>query len=223
MSKAKTNKARIAYNAIQMESLKGLDIPAQAKAMGLSLDESGKNAKGRFLGRDYVISNEDVVSLDGGFVTVDAKSVLAHYLSSKGTGELNPDFLPIGRLTGIASGASAGTSPSDNLSKPLGDKFGSDYEAFKKAAALIGARHEGLSAAGAQSFALEDLPKLPAKLEFFEADEEFDSEIKLLFNSSANRFVSYECLELYIMCVAVAMLLAAGLISDPEDCEASFI
>jgi hypothetical protein len=206
-----------------MQNLSSLDLPSQAAAMGLNFDEGSKAVRLRFLGRDYLVKNDDIVSLDGEVTTVDTKSVLAHYLSSKGIGELAPDFLPIGRLTGIAAGASGGTSPSDSLSKPLGDKFGPDYEAFKKAALEIGARYDGLSAAGAQSFVIEDLPKLPVRLEFFEADEEFDAEIKLLFNSSANLFVSYECLELLTMCVVVAMLLKAGLISDPEDCEASFI
>jgi hypothetical protein len=191
--------------------------------MGLVYDEDEKAVKVRFLGRDYLVKNDEIASQDGEFTTVDTKSVLAHYLASKGTGELEEDYLPIGRLTGIASGASGGKSPSDSLSKPLGDKFGADYEAFKKAALEIGARHIGLSAAGAQSFLIEDLPKLPARLEFFEADEEFDAEIKLLFNSSATRFVSYECLEIFIMTIVVALLLKAGLISDPEDCEASFI
>jgi hypothetical protein len=223
MSKAKTNQARIAYSQVQLQNLAKADIPTQAAAMGLKLDESGKAAKVRFLGRDYLVDNSGVKALDGKFTTVDTISVLAHYLTSKGTGELLPDYLPISRLTGIASGASVGSSPSDSLAKPLGDKFGSDYEAFKRALLSLGARHEGVGQSGAQSFVLEDLPKLPVRLEFFEADEEFDAEIKLLFNAASNRFVSYECLERLTMCVVVAALLEAGLISDPEDCEASFI
>ncbi|MDR2198936.1 MAG: DUF3786 domain-containing protein [Deltaproteobacteria bacterium] len=223
MSKAKTNQARIAYSKTQLEQLAKADIALQAKAMGLRLDQAGTAAEVRFLGRNYLVDRNGVHPTDGKFVTVDTVSVLAHYLCSQGRGELSADYLPIGRLTGIASGASSGGGPSDQLSKPLADKFGSDYEAFKKAALASGLRHAGLSQAGAQSFLLEDLPKVPVKVEFFEADEEFESEIKFLFNASANRFVSYECLELLTMCVVVDMLLRAGLISDPEDCEASFI
>ncbi|MDR2349606.1 MAG: DUF3786 domain-containing protein [Deltaproteobacteria bacterium] len=220
MTKAKTNKARIAYNEIQMRNLAELDLPSQAKAMGLEWDEKAKAVRVKFLGREYLVANDGITATDGKFPTVDAKSVLAHYLASKGTGDPSPDFLPLKRLTGIASGTSG---PSENLSKPLGDKFGPNYEAFGKAALEIGARHEGRSPAGAQAFLLEDLPKLPVRLEFFEADDEFEAESKVLFNSASTRFVSYECLELITMCVVVEMLLKAGLISDPEECEASFI
>ncbi|MDR2459157.1 MAG: DUF3786 domain-containing protein [Deltaproteobacteria bacterium] len=222
MSKAKTNQARIAYSLRQMQNLASADLPVQAQAMGLKVDGDG-NIKVRFLGHDYLVTNSDIRSLENRFTTVDTKSVLAHYITSKGTGELLPDFLPIARLTGIASGASAGASPSDNLAKPLGDKFGSDYETFKRAALQIGAKHLGLGQSGAQTFELDDLPKLPVRLEFFEADEEFDAEIKLLFNAASTRFVSYECLEILTMSVVVEILMVAGLISDPEDCEASFI
>jgi hypothetical protein len=222
MSKAKTNQSRIAYSKMQLENLSKADVPAQAKAMGLPLDESGQKAKVRLLGRGYLAGNDGVAALDGKFTTVDTISVIAHYLCSQGRVEFREDFVPIGRLTGIVSGASKG-SPSDQLAKPLGDKFGPDYEAFKKAAEAAGFRHEGKSPAGAQSFILEDLPKLPVRIEFFEADDEFDSEIKLLFNASANQFVNYECLEIMTMCIVVDLLMRAGLISDPEDCEASFI
>ncbi|MDR1164348.1 MAG: DUF3786 domain-containing protein [Deltaproteobacteria bacterium] len=223
MSKAKTNKARIAYMEVQLQNLAKADIPAQAAALGLSLDASGKKVSLKFLGRDYLVGNDGVTAPDGKFVTVDSQSVLAHYLCSRGRGEISPDYVPISRLTGVASGASAGASPSDSLAKPLGDKFGADYEAFRAAALAVGAVHEGLSPAGAQSFLFRDLPKLPARIEFFEADEEFDAEIKTLFNKNANIFVSYECLELLTMCLVVELLLRAGLISDPEDCEASFL
>ncbi|MDR2404892.1 MAG: DUF3786 domain-containing protein [Deltaproteobacteria bacterium] len=223
MSKAKTNQARILYSNMQLENLAKADIPTQAQAMGFPLDETSTKAKARFLGRDYLIDNSGVTAEDGRFVTVDTISVLSHYLCSQGRGDISEDYLPIGRLTGIASGASAGTSPSDQLSKPLGDKFGDDYEAFKKAALSAGMRHVGLSPAGAQSFILEDLQKVPVKIDFFEADEEFDSEIKFLFNAAANQFVSYEFLEILTMCMVVDLLMRAGLISDPEDCESSFI
>ncbi|MDR1314407.1 MAG: DUF3786 domain-containing protein [Deltaproteobacteria bacterium] len=223
MSKAKTTEARLAYCGLQLANLEKQDVPAQAAAMGLELDETGKMAKAHFLGRDYLIGNSGVTDPSGQNVTVDTQSVLAHYLSSKGRGDVSQEFVPIGRLTGIASGASSGTSPSDQIFKPLSDKFGADYEAFKKAALELGAKHVGLSQAGAQSFLFDGLPKLPVRAEFFEADEEFDAEIRILFSSNATVFVMYEILELTIMSLVVALLMTAGLIGCPEDCQASFI
>ncbi|MDR1040416.1 MAG: DUF3786 domain-containing protein [Deltaproteobacteria bacterium] len=223
MSRAKTGAARAAYCEMQLANLAKIDIPAQAEAMGLELDGSGTKAKARFIGRDYLIGNEGVTDPSGAEVSVDTKSVLAHYLASKGRGATSEEFVPIGRLTGVSAGASAGTSPSDQIFKPLGDKFGPDFEAFKKAALALGAEHRGLSQAGAQSFLFASLPKLPLKAEFFEADDEFDAEIKVLFCANATNFVMYEILELTVMCLVASMLMEAGLISDPAELQSSFI
>jgi hypothetical protein len=194
------------------------DVAAQAAALGLTLDPAGR-AVADFLGRRYLISASGVESADGKPVTVDAQSVLAHYLSSQGRGELALEFVPIGRLTGINV---TGGSPSENLSKPLGDLFGERYDLFAKVAPKVGGRALGLSPSGAQAWEF-GLPKVPVRVEFFEADEEFGAEIKVLFDRSANRFVSYECLELLTMCLVVDLLMAAGLISDPDDCANSFL
>jgi hypothetical protein len=218
MSRAKTNQARMYYLKTQLENLAKLDISSQAKAMELAVDDQGR-ALVDFLGRKLVVDNSGVKSPDGQPVPIDAQSVVAHYLASKGQADLTGQYVPIGRLTGI--GVTAG-SPSENLTKPLSDKFGARYDLFAQAAPKIGGIHKGLSQAGGQAWDF-GLPKLPVRVEFFEADEEFEAEIKLLFDSSANQYVSYECLELYTMCVVVDLLLAAGLISDPDDCQNSFL
>ncbi|MDR1658413.1 MAG: DUF3786 domain-containing protein [Deltaproteobacteria bacterium] len=216
-SKEKTNQGRLAYNQVQLENLARQNIPAQAAAMGLEM-ENGK-AAADFLGRRYYIGTDGIAARDGGPVTVDTQSVLAHYLSSQGSGELTGDFVTIGRLTGINV---TGDSPSAALTKPLVDKIGDRYDIFAQTAPKLGGRHLGLSTVGAQAWEF-GLPKVPMMIEFFEADEEFGADIRLLFDSSANRFVSYECLELMTMCLVVDLLLAAGLISDPEDCANSFL
>ncbi|MDR1546899.1 MAG: DUF3786 domain-containing protein [Deltaproteobacteria bacterium] len=218
MSKEKITRSRLAYHQAQLEGLAGLDVPAQAQALGLEVDEQGR-AVMDFLGRRLLISRQGVSSADDRPATVDAQSVAAHYLASQGRGELAGEFVPLGRLTGI--NVSMG-SPSESLSKPLADKFGDRYELFVQAAEKTGGRHRGLSPAGGQAWDF-GLPKLPVRIEFFEADDEFPAELKLLFDSSANRFVSYECLELLTMCLVVDLLMTAGLISDPEDCANSFL
>jgi hypothetical protein len=218
MSKAKTNAGRLKYLEVQLENLAKLDVKSQAEALGLPLDESGR-AVADFLGRKYLVSNEGVAAQGGQPAIVDVQSVLAHYLASRGRGEPSGEFLPIGRLTGI--GVSGG-GPSENLAKPLGDLFGARYDLFALAAPKVGGRDMGPSPSGARAWEF-GLPKVPIRVEFFEADEEFPAEIRVLFDSHANRFVSYECLELMTMCLVVEILLAAGLISDPDDCANSFL
>jgi hypothetical protein len=125
------------------------------------------------------------------------------------------EFVPIGRLTGVAG--AGGASPSEALAKPLTNLFGERYDLFARAAPKVGGRDLGRSPSGARLWEF-GLPKVPIRVEFFEADEEFGAEARVLFDASANRFVSYECLELLTMCLVVDILMAAGLISDPEDC-----
>ena len=219
MSKAKTNASRLAYQKAQLENLAKQDIAAQAAAMGLMVDAEGL-AIADFLGRRYAITQGGVAPLSGGPpATVDAASVLAHYMSSKGRGDLAGEHVPIGRLTGIAV---TGAGPSESLAKPLSDLFGDRYDLFAQAAPRVGGRAMGLSQSGAQAWDF-GLPKVPIRVEFFEADEEFPAELRVLFDRTANRFVSYECLELMTMCLVVDILLAAGLISDPDDCANSFL
>ncbi|MDR0881028.1 MAG: DUF3786 domain-containing protein [Candidatus Adiutrix sp.] len=200
------------YSLKQMEALAAADLAAQAPALGLTADEQGR-VKVTFLARDYLVSREgltaDIVAVDGGPVTANHKSVLAHYLMSRGRGQLTGEYLPIGRLTGIAA---TGGSPSDNLIRPLTEKFGDKYEAFEEAARKIGGVSQGRAPSGGRAWLFQALPFLPVQVVFFEADEEFEAEVKVLFDSSAPVFVAYEVLELMEMVLVAELLLAAGLL-----------
>ncbi|MDR1576877.1 MAG: DUF3786 domain-containing protein [Deltaproteobacteria bacterium] len=218
MSKAKTIQSRVNYLQTQLATLKETNLAVQAPALGLAVNDQGQVPLS-FLGQAVLVSNEGIESTGPTAVSVDAKSVIAHYLTSRGRGPLKGEFTPINRLTGITVSPS---SPSANLAKPL-EMIDGDYARFQKAALQIGGRYQGLSAAGAQSWLFGDLPFLPIKIDFFEIDDEFPFEIKVLFDSSANVIASYECLELYIMCLTVGLLMAGGWIADPDDCEASFL
>ncbi|MDR2368867.1 MAG: DUF3786 domain-containing protein [Deltaproteobacteria bacterium] len=218
MSRDSINQARVKYRETQLENLTKVDVKSQAQALGLELDDQGR-AKVNFVGRRLLADNGGIVPADGRPVPIDAQSVVAHYLASQGRADLTGDFVPIKRLTGI--GVTCG-SPSENLTKPLTDLFGARYDLFAQAAPKVDGVYRGLSPAGAHAWDF-GFPKLPVRIEYFEADDEFDAEIKLLFDSSANRYVNYECLELLTMCIVVEILMAAGLIKDPDDCQNSFL
>ena len=176
------------YSHKQMAALAEADLAAQAYALGLSLDGDGR-VRASLFGRDYLVSNNDIVSQDGAPVATNHKSILAHYLTSRGEGRLSGEFLPIGRLTGMID---TGLSPSDSLIKPLTEKFGDKYPAFMEAARKIDGQPEGKSPSGGESWLFSPLPKLRMRVIFFEADEEFEAEVKVLFDSSAPVFVAYE-------------------------------
>ena len=195
MSRAETPKNRELYYHNQMAALAWADLAAQAPPLGLTLTAEGQAAV-RFFARDFLISPEAIEPVDGAPVSLDHKSVLAHYLLSRGRGELTGEFLPLGRLTGVVS---SGLSPSDNLILPLTREFGDRYETFAQAARKVGGAAEGRAPSGGESWLFHFLPYLPVKIIFFEADEEFPAEVQVRFDSSAPNFVSYECLELMVM------------------------
>lgn len=196
------------YAQKQMADLAATDLATQAPALGLSLDAQGRVPLTMF-GRDYLVANTEINALDGGPVTWNHKGLMAHYLMSQGRTALTGEYLPIGRLTGIIN---TGQSPSDGLIKPLTDQFGDKYQAFTEAALKIGGLHEGRSPSGGEQWLFRPLPYLPIQVIFFEADDEFEAEVKVLFDSSAPTFVAYEVLELAEMILVAEMLLAAGLL-----------
>lgn len=196
------------YAQKQVTALAETDLAAQAPALGLTVDSQGRAPLTMF-GRDYLVTGRDVTAADGGPVTWNHRGLMAHYLISQGRSELSGEYLPIGRLTGIIN---TGQSPSDSLIKPLTDHFGNNYPAFAEAAAKIGGLHEGRSQSGGEQWLFWPLPYLPMQVIFFEADDEFEAEVKVLFDSSAPTFVAYEVLELAEMILVTEFLLAAGLL-----------
>jgi hypothetical protein len=190
-----------------MDALAGADLAAQAPPLGLGVDAGGRVPL-RFFNRDFLASVRAIEPVDGQPVSLDHKSVIAHYLLSRGRGKPAGEFLPIGRLTGVVS---TGVSPSDNLIAPLTEKFGAQYELFRRAALKIGGLEEGRAPSGGESWLFQPLPLLPVRIVFFEADEEFAAEVKVLFDASAPKFVAYECLELMEMVLVDELLSAAGL------------
>lgn len=202
------------YSLNQMALLAEIDVESQAPALGLTVDAQGR-VPVRFFGRDYLVSRRAVEALDGGPVTPNHKSVLAHYLMSRGRGALTGENLPIGRLTGVIS---SGASPSDNLIQPLAEKFGDRYDIFRETAEKIGGRSEGTAPSGGESWLFHDLPLFPVRVIFFEADEEFPAEVKVLFDSSAPVFVSYEVMELMEMLLVGELLSTAGLLGCGGAC-----
>lgn len=207
MSRSQNLNNREYYHANQMAALAGADLPALARTVGLSADAEGRVAL-KFLGRDFLATNSGVEAADGR-ASMDHQSVIAHYLTSGGSGELTGEYVPIGRLTGMVN---TGSTPSGNLTRPLTDKFGDKYEAFAEAARRIGGCHEGRSPSGGEAWLFRPLPNLPIQIVFFEADDEFPAEVKVMFDSSATKFVSYECLEVMEIALTAELLGAAGLL-----------
>lgn len=214
MSGIKSPKKREQYYHSQMAALKNIDLPQRLGDLNLASPADGP-ASLVFFSRKYLVDNNSIEASDGRPTTMEHKSVLAHYIVNRAAGPLTGEYVPIERLTGLAALSSG---PQSHLTKPLEDSFGNNYALFAEAAKKAGGRHEGKSQSGGEQWHFEPLPLMPMRVVFFEADEEFPAEIKVLFDSAATKVVAHECLELLQMALAAELALAAGLTDGCAGC-----
>ena len=104
---------------------------------------------------------------------------------------------------GVMDGQNA---PTDKIMKtPLIRKFGNDLEVFKAAVSALGGTYEGKSGYS-HSWIISLLPKIPVKVVFDEADEEFPADIKIMFDETAPVFMDFECLAFLCGCFVKALI-----------------
>jgi hypothetical protein len=111
-------------------------------------------------------------------VITDTVNVLAHFMISRGALRGFRAVRACGEAPGHLRRHLLGHVPRrPALLVPVGEVRGRLEEAFRKAAPSLVTKLVGLSLAGSRSFLFFGLPKLHLKAEFFEADEEFGTEI----------------------------------------------
>jgi hypothetical protein len=181
------------------------DFLEVAERLGLSLQPNGTLSV-NFLGREYKISSYGVIPTDSKPVNVNNRSVLAYYTLSKGVGGPAFSYVPISKFAG------AGTIFSTNIewmTDPLGKTFSGDYAAFSKIMCRLGGIFNGKLKSGGYSWLLKALPKIPLQIVYYESDEEFPCEVKILFDKNASCFLEFECLAFLEGCFVRTMIMTA--------------
>ncbi len=172
------------------EKLESFDLAGHAPQLGLTVADGGVLVD--FFRRLYRVDRTGVRPLDGGPAGVNHLSLIAHYAMSPGRGEPAGRFLPLGRLTGLVEGRNSFEKSMVDAS--LGRKFRGDLQALAAVVEARGGREAGLDPSGGRSWLFHPFPKLPLKLVFHEADEEFPAEYRLLFDARATDFMEFEAL-----------------------------
>jgi len=193
------------YDAIYgtlIPRLAGCDFAESAAQLGLELTEEG-NIKARFLGRNYLITKDGAEPMDGKPVDINNLSVLLYYVLSKGSGQPRNSFTPLFRLTGVLEGRWG--QYSDMMMRPLIREFGGNYPRFCRAAAAVGGKCQNESE-GRHEWLFRMLPKIPAKVVFYEADEEFPAEIQVFLDETAPMFLDFECLAFLVGCFVKTLI-----------------
>jgi len=167
------------------------DIVAHAKRLGLTPEDDG-SVSADFLGRTYKITNQAADVSDGGDpVHINNRSLLIHYILSDGGIEPKNSFVPLSRLTGTIDGK---FDRSDTFScATLLRETGGKYDVFAAAAEELGGTFIEKSLGG-YCWQFDVFPKMPIRLIFFEADEEFPAELKIQFDETAPYYMDFECL-----------------------------
>jgi hypothetical protein len=194
------------YDSIYHELISRLsEIDFQESAARLGLEYVDGGVRVSFLKREYRVTSDGVEPLDGQPVNVNNLSVLAHYLLSKGQGEPENSYIPFESIPRMIGGLSA---QSRLMNKPLERYFGNGYRKFREAAAKLGGIEEEPQASK-HAWRFDILPKIPLQLVFYEADEDFPTEIQILLDITAIQFLEFECLAFMVGCFVRALIKTA--------------
>lgn len=158
-----------------------------------------------FLKREYRITLEGVEPLDGQPVNVNNRSVLLYYLLSKGQGDPENSYIPFESIPQMSGGVQA---QSRLMNTPLERYFGNDHARFSETATKLGGC-EVESYFGKHTWKFDVLPKIPLKLVFYEADDDFPVSIQIMLDKTAVQFLEFECLAFLVGCFVRALIKTA--------------
>jgi hypothetical protein len=158
-------------------------------APGLGAEMSGDSLLLNCLGREFVLSPAGEINTQGR-MTPWIKILLLHYVRTAGSGPLSGRWTSYAELKG---GMVKSSSFLRDCEEPLRERF--DRDVAKAAEAL-----SRLGAVKCKDFPTENawmlnlLPKVPVAVLYWPAEEEFPSKLKILFDSTADRFLDAESL-----------------------------
>ena len=179
------------------------DFQESAKRLGLEYFNGGIQVC--FLKREYRITLDGVEALDGQPFNSNNGSVLLYYLLSNGRGDPENSFVLFESIPRMISGLGF---QNRMMSRPLERKFGNDYVKFSEAAAKLGGIEEE-SQIGKHLWKFSVLPKIPLKIVFYEADDEFPTNIQIMLDKTALQFLEFECLAFMVGCFVRALIKTA--------------
>jgi hypothetical protein len=200
-----TSSYDVIYEAL-LPKLVECNLAESAARFNLPIDSDGQITIS-FLERDYHISNTGVIPVDGKPVNINNRSILIHYVLSQGTGEPVYSFKPLFRMTTIFS--SGDTGKASMMDAPLIKAFGDDVNKLDETIIKLGGKSELSKEPYSQSWLVEVLPKIPVKIIYREADEDFPVEIQTQLDVTAPEFLEFECLAFLCGCLVRALIKTA--------------
>jgi hypothetical protein len=181
------------------EEIKTLNL--EDIAPGIGAEMRGSDLKLVCFGREFSVSPEGAIKTEGR-TTPWIRILILHYIRTAGKEALTGRWVSYSELR---AGMVKHSSFVRECEEPLLKLFRADFE--KSAAALLrlgACRGEGFPTKDAWVLSL--LPKVPVAILYWPDEEEFPSRIKVLFDSTADKYLDVESL----------MFLIEGLVKNIE-------
>jgi hypothetical protein len=192
------NGYELTYEAV-LPKLRDLDFRDVSRRLGFTyVSEDRMDID--FLGRPFTVSHGGV--LCGEAVHINHRSVLIYYASSPADREPLEDFQMLHHFAGNLF--SSDNTTSDWMTRSLRERYGADYPGFHRAALALGMAFTG-SGKGAYHYRYQLLPRMPVKLTYIEADDEFPCEFRIYYDKTALDFVPFESLAVLNGCFIGAL------------------
>jgi hypothetical protein len=169
------------------EEIKGIDFKNVAEGIGAAVKDGALVLN--CFGREFRISPEGEITAQGR-MTPWVRILLLHYIRTAGRGSLTGKHVSYSELK---SGMVKASSFQRDCEEPLTELFKKDFEQTGRLLSRMGTKKEkGFPTEHAWELFL--LPKLPITVLYWPEEEEFPAKVKILFDSSADRYLDAESL-----------------------------
>ncbi len=179
------------WKAELIEKLKkevsGLDLEKIAPGIGAELRDDALSIN--CFGTEYIIRQDGEISTEG-HINPWIKILLLHYIRTAGSGQPSGKWVSFSELK---SGMVKASSFKRECEDPLKELFDNHRQLIERMLPSLGGRkvkHEACD----NAWIVEALPKVSALILYWQGTEEEPSSLKILFDSTADRFLDVESL-----------------------------
>lgn len=157
----------------------------------LGARDTGENVAVDVLGRICLAGPNGVSAADGGDLDFTVRIVLAYYILHGGSGDLDGNWVA---YRDFKDGAFFHAAFSQIVENEIAQCFSGRMAELELRGAVLGGQPLASGLGGDLCFCFPALPRVPLVLVFYDADEDFSSSARVLFDSAAPKFLDMECL-----------------------------
>ena len=159
--------------------------------LNLGARDAGPQVALECLNRTCLVGPEGVTAADGDDLDFTVRIVLAYYILHGGRGDLTGDWVA---YRDFKDGAFFHASFSQIVETKIANDFSGRLNDLETVSAELGGQSLSAGLGGDLCYRFPALPRMPLGLVFYDADEDFPSSARVLFDASAPLFLDMECL-----------------------------